>query len=84
MRSGLGLKGPAWPYLRFHESKLRAIMEYAGKRFWAWVDDEPDGQTIIGQRGMIVTPDPKVGLTDGQVKALLTFASQLRFVNSSN
>jgi hypothetical protein len=79
MRSGLGLEGPAWPYLRFRESKAEALAKYAGDRRWAWVDDEADPlSSRTGEHGFIVVPNPKVGLTDKHVKELLAFA------NSSN
>lgn len=85
----LGLTGP-WPHLSFDRDvgglsggrghwKLDAIDAYAGARPLAWIDDA-HGEACTawavarGAPTLLVTTEPAVGMTEGEVAQLLTWA----------
>jgi hypothetical protein len=80
-REHLGLPDRAWPYVQWAEYKLPAMLRYAGPRPWAWVDDDAEweikalGWTEAMVPGLVVVPDPRVGLTDEHVRELLIYAN---------
>lgn len=78
---GLGLPSP--DYISYLGLKLPEIIRYANLRKWAWVDDDADWELRqLGWDknrhvdGLIVVPDPKVGLTAAQVEQLLDYAHE--------
>jgi hypothetical protein len=79
----LSLEGPEWPHLKFGhgEMKLPEIVKLADGRRWAWVDDDIDwelrrlGTDAGTPDGLLVSPKPRVGLTDGHVETLLAWAA---------
>ena len=88
----LGLPGP-WPHLCFDRArgpgstmqghwKLDAIDAWCGARPLAWIDDAHGAacEAWAAARGaptLLVTTEPAVGLTEGQVRELLTWVDEL-------
>lgn len=76
-RQHLQLPVSAWPYVRWAEYKLPAMLRYAGGRPWAWIDDDAEweikalGWTEAMVPGLVIVPDPRVGLTGEHVRELL-------------
>lgn len=66
-----------WDYVPYSQFKLPALIRWAGERPWAWVDDDGRREiekTGIEPSGLVVAPEPEVGLTDSHVRELLAFA----------
>jgi Swiss Army Knife RNA repair-like protein len=62
--------------------KLAAIERYAGDRPAAWIDDSLDDECRAWARDrpaptLLVETDPAVGITDGQVDRLISWAASL-------
>jgi hypothetical protein len=78
---------PDLPYVTFEERtpegwtwKLPAVRRFAGDRPLAWLDDDPGPGAADWAAGretptLIVSPDPRVGWTDGEYRRLLAFGS---------
>ena len=89
-RRHLGLPSESWPYLPWNQHKLTEIVKRAGERSWAWVDDDAhyelrDLGWEAGRHfdGLIVQPDPSIGLTDAHVDELLAFAASCPSVHGT-
>lgn len=71
-----------WPCIDYRDAKLPHLIRYAGERPWAWVDDDGEWELehathadkLAAERGLIVSPQTDVGLTDEHVAALVAFA----------
>jgi hypothetical protein len=75
----------SWPVLAWTERKLPEILELAGERPFAWVDDDVQRELDqlrdrgeapnLGERRLLIRPDPARGLTESHVEELLAFAA---------
>ena len=75
----------SWPVLAWTERKLPQILELAGERPFAWVDDDVQRELDqlrdwgevpnLGERRLLIRPDPARGLTESHVEELLAFAA---------
>jgi hypothetical protein len=87
-REHLALPDESWPYLKYSDLKLTALMKYAGGRRWAWVDDDADWELkrlhpAFGKPSpdsKIIVPTMKVGFTDMQADELIQWAQPEREV----
>jgi hypothetical protein len=81
-RHVLELDGLPWPYVNYRQYKIIDLLKMAGDRLWAYVDDDVFGYELKGLgwtedmvSGLLIQPDPYVGLTDEHVRELLIFAN---------
>jgi hypothetical protein len=74
-----------WPVLTWTQLKLPRILDWAGERPFAWVDDDVElelrelrdrgGEPALGECRLLIQSDPAHGLTESHVQELLAFAS---------
>lgn len=83
----LELPDPPREHVEWETFKIPHMLEYAGERRWAMVDDEArfNGTAFLGQdgsaRGLIHEPDPYVGLTREATDMLISYAESLSYVD---
>lgn len=78
----LELDVESWEYVDYYNTKLVEIIRIAGERKWAWVDDDIElefrelGWPRDFVDGLLIEPNPEIGLTDEHVNILLEWASK--------